>query len=95
MKDPRLGERVRVYNSNGSYTATITRTPSYSDGIIGVKGGSQYFTVHAKQCRRLKPRRKARRIWVNEEICRIEHQDKPDRPGLTEFLEVLRKEENK
>ena len=72
MKEPfKPGDRVRVrgYDAMGTYwdrPATVMNEPNPPKlGVIAVKDEGNFTAwVHAAQCRRLKPRRKAREWWI-------------------------------
>lgn len=81
MKEPfKVGDRVAVYGPDSSgerhefagcmdgYRGTVTDVnPTVINGIkVRMdKYGSPTLYMHPKQCRRLRPKRKAREIWVN------------------------------
>lgn len=66
MKEPlKVGDRVAVYDHGHRLVGKMAVLAS-SDNIIVVGSGMEAgLLVHYKQCRRLKPKRERRRVWVD------------------------------
>lgn len=75
-KELKVGDRVAVYELGVRYVATITET--LETGLLWVRQDAHEKTlvVHPKQCRKLRPRQKAREIageWSEEHIPEISY----------------------
>lgn len=57
-----VGDRVRAYESVDTWTGTIEEIDK--DGLIILKE-NEHIIFHHKQCRKLKPKKGRRRIWLN------------------------------
>lgn len=80
MKEFKVGDRVRVYGN--TQTGALEKNDikgfigniitAWTDGWIqvNVEDSSHDYTVHPKQCRRLKARAKPRECWVNPSIVK-------------------------
>lgn len=98
MKNPKVGERVRVYGVYGPHIGVIERIAM--DSLIVVRSMEDLaIVVHSKQCRKL-VKKKRIEIWVNIYpetmlICSTkEEADKHFSPGLircAKFREVSEK----
>lgn len=66
----KVGDRVSVVLDNGvKYRGTVKQLMPFGNLMLDLfRTGSPvvYPVVHPKQCRRLKPKRKAREIWIKE-----------------------------
>lgn len=98
----KVGERVRFYDGDYSEIGVVKKLND--NGTLDVdEPGTGIWCLHPKQCRRLKPKRKPRRVWMLAEAIReIEALDPTSallayncpgtRPGeWIEFREVLPK----
>lgn len=104
----KTGDRVRIYGNSfmgasvSNCTAIINNQDNASgDGIWWVVQTSdgRVVTVHEKQCRRLKPKRKPREWWVvSDGKCSVHMMlanEKWPGPGWIKVREVLEKKEKK
>lgn len=66
MKEFKVGDKIRIYgfdkdDAGQVLTRVIDSYHPDNNGLLMTDAGEY---VHPKQCRRLKPKRKAREVWV-------------------------------
>lgn len=100
MKDPKVGERVMVYQGRLSFKAEIRGI--FESGLLHIKADDEHNrdsgVVHPNQCRRLK-KKERRRIWVkynangfvNRNFVASEARPPLEEFNWVEFIEVKKK----
>jgi len=65
MKRPiAVGDRVRIYEYGCTRTVTVREVDEDGNVFIHDESEGSDLWFHPKQCRRLKPARKAREFWI-------------------------------
>jgi hypothetical protein len=85
----KVGDRVRAYMTYYVSIGVVKKITSTGKLVVVRDGSNGSFAYHPKQCRRLKPKKERRRIWVVGDLNDLFIVNLYNSPNSIEFVEVL------